>query len=582
MKLLAIILIILFLFLKVKNEQSEIFAIMLDKNARENVFKKKKLYPIGCSFSQALFDVDDAENSIPLLDGWGSYRMDVKARNDSSYIYFQQGLNMYYGFHIIEALASFNKATKFDSSFAMGYWGMALSYGPNITDMSYVQPYKALTAIKNAKKFYSNCPSVEKALIDALSKRYSDDTLKTRKELNEAYTNAMMKVHDNFSDNIDVSTLYAESSMILHPTGLYDKVGKPYSFTQPIVSLFERTLKIAPRHPGAAHFYIHAIESSKHPEKGLQVANRLPSLMPKLAHLVHMSSHIYVRTGDYKKGADVNEQAVSGYYDYLKKYPPVANSAPLYLLHGLHMKSSCENMNGAYHNSIKAALNCKKSFDTTLLSIPGLFGVYVQHIYMAPYITWLRFGKWDEILNQPQIANSYVYANLFGHFSQGMAYANKGDFKSSKKQLEDLERGMNNTQLKETAPGFNSGETRLGIPYKLLQAVIAEQQNSMNAAIQLYKEAVFLEDALLYNEPKDWSLPIRQYLGNALLKEKRFKEAETVYREDLHINGNNGWALTGLSIALEKQNRKGEANKVKQKAALLFSRADMKIIASVL
>ncbi|MEO8711082.1 MAG: hypothetical protein ABI405_03110 [Parafilimonas sp.] len=390
-------------------------ASISSEEARLNVSRYKQQFIIGCAVNIAGFNLDDPANEIPLLDGWGKYRMPLTENNDSAYIYFQQGINMYYGYHIIEALASFDKSTKFDSSFAMGYWGKALAYGPNINDLGYTASPDALLAIEKAKALSSNIPGVDKALINAISARYSADTAQTREHLDQLYADAMKQAHEEFPGNIDVAVLYADALMIQHPWDLYDRYGRPKLWTPLIVTTLEDVLKINPEHPGAAHYYIHAVEASDHPERALKVAEELPSLMPGVAHVVHMPSHVYIRTGHYAEGVTVNEEAVKGYENYLSKYPAVAANSGLYLIHNLHMQATCANMDGRYADAIKASIDTRNSIDTTWLSIPDFFGVFVQYVYMTPVLTNIRFGKWNDILNEPEIASSYVYANLLWH-----------------------------------------------------------------------------------------------------------------------------------------------------------------------
>ena len=238
---------------------------------------------------------------------------------------------MYYGFHIIEALASFDKATKFDSNFAMGYWGMALSYGPNINDAGYSASPEAIVAMHKAKNLSNNCTDVEKALIDAMQVRYTEDTTQSREHLNQLYADAMKKVHHDFPASADAGTLYVDALMVQHPWDLYTKTYQPKAWTPEIVNTLESVLKISPKHPGASHYYIHAVEASAHPEIAIPVSEQLVTLMPGVSHVVHMPSHIFIRSGYYEQGEKVNEDAVKDYYDYLSKYAPVINNAPLYL-----------------------------------------------------------------------------------------------------------------------------------------------------------------------------------------------------------------------------------------------------------
>lgn len=230
------------------------------EEAKQKILLYKKQFAFSCTPKLEDIDFEDSSNAIPLLQGWGNYRMPVTTSNDSAHIYFEQGINMYYGFHIIEALASFEKATRFDSSFAMGYWGKALSHGPNINDFGYSASPDALTAMQKAKEFDENCTPVEKGLIAAMQLRYSPDTTQTREHLNQLYADAMKGAHQQFPQSEDIACLYADALMVQHPWDFYDATGKAKSWTPEIVNTLEAILKKNPKHPGAAHYYLHAIE----------------------------------------------------------------------------------------------------------------------------------------------------------------------------------------------------------------------------------------------------------------------------------------------------------------------------------
>ena len=575
----TIIAVLLYSFTQIHHQTNH---SVIDETARAAALQKKQLYLIGCSPDFNFFNPDDSTNTIPLLQGWGDYRMPVTASNDSAEIYFEQGINMYYGFHIIEALASFVKSTKFDSTFAMGYWGMALSYGPNINDDGYSASPEALVAMHKAKDLSDNCTPVEKGLIDAMQVRYTADTTQTREHLNQLYADAMKKVYTDFPESADAATLYVDALMVQHPWDLYTKTYQPKTWTPEIVNTLESILKKYPQHPGASHYYIHAVEASAHPEIAIPVAEKLAALMPGVSHIVHMPSHIFIRSGYYNLGEQTNEKAVTGYYNYLKEYPAVINNAPLYLIHNLHMQAACANMDGTFAIAMKSSIDCKNSFDSNWQAAPDYFGVFVQYVYMTPYLTSIRFGKWNDILNTPENPSTFIYANLLWHYGQGLAYARKHDFTNAMIHLDTLQQELQNDQLKAPAPSYaNPGINGAGVAEKILQGVIAEEQNNLPQSITLLKEAVTREDSMIYNEPKDWVHPARQYLGNVLLKAKKYPEAEKVFKEDLFINPNNGWSLTGLAVALEKQNKKAEAVKTKAEATKAFARADVKITDSV-
>ena len=533
--------------------------------------------------SPLLNNINFADSAaIPLLKGWGKYRMPATTNNDSAKIYFEQGINMYYGFHVIEALASFEKAVKFDTSFAMGYWGKALSYGPNINDYGYSASPDALTAVAKAIAFSNRCSPVEKALIEAMQVRYSADSTQSRSALNQLYADAMKKVYLRFGESADAAALYVDALMVQHPWDLYYKNYQPKAWTAEIVNTLEKLLQKYPQHPGAAHYYIHAVEASAHPEKGLAVSKILPGLMPGVAHLVHMPSHIYIRSGYYGIGEQVNDDAVKGYYDYLNQFPAVVNNSPLYLIHNLHMQATCANMEGRYKHSMKIAADCSNSFDSTMQDTPDYIGIFIQYVYMTPLLTQIRFGRWDDILKTTQPPAAHIYANLLWHYGAGLAYARKHDFSNAANELTTINNEMSNQQLKAPAPSYaNPGIAGAEVAATILEGVIAEEKSDYSKSIAALQHAVVLEDSMVYNEPKDWVHPARQYLGNVYCKAKKFAAAEKVYRQDLVINPNNGWSLTGLAIALTGQAKNEEALKVKARAAKAFAKADMPVPRSV-
>lgn len=550
-------------------------------DARQKIEAYKKQASTGCAPNLASIDFSDPANTIPLLDGWGNYKMPVTVSNDSANIFFQQGINMYYSFHIIESLASFERAIQFDENFAMGYWGKALAYGPNINDVGYAASPEALAAVQKAKEKCGNCTPVEKALIAAMDVRYSSDSTQTREHLNQLYADAMKKVHGDFPNSADAAALYADALMVQHPWDLYDRYYNPKPWTPEIVRVLESLVKEFPDNPGANHYYIHAVEGSAHPEQGLEVANRLGLMMPNVAHLVHMPSHIYIRAGYYDKGVQSNINAVKGYNGYRSKFAAAEGASFLYLVHNLHLETVCAQMDARYTEALRLSFESRNSFDSSWMDDRGYFGMYSQYVYSTPLLTQIRFGQWDDIMNAPPIPVTKTYANAIWHFARGMAQARKHNLTEAATELSHVKDSAQSTQLQESPPAFNPGITAINLAEKLLQGIIAEENGDYTAAITILKEAINMEDVMLYNEPRDWVIPVRQYLGNTLIKAKQYAEAEKVYKEDLRVNPNNAWALTGLQNVYMLQNKTTESAKNKTELSKALARSDIKLEASV-
>lgn len=520
--------------------------------------------------------VPSADESIPPLTGWGNYKWKITTASDSAQFYFNQGMAMYYAFHIVESRASFDKATRFDSSCAMAWWGKALAFGPNINDFGYQRPSEAFPSATKAASLKDGCTPVEKAFIDAIAIRYVADTAVDQKGLNEKYNEAMRNVYNRFRTNADAVALYADAQMILHPWDFYTHEFKPKPWTPHLVATLKEAMKLSPVHIGANHYYIHAVEASAHPGDALRSAKTLATAMPNVSHITHMPSHIYIRTGYYNAGIDLNTKAVNGYQKYSAAFAPTAEGAPLYSFHNLHMKMACAQMAGNYKIAMEAAKDLQAQIPAAYITFPGAMGNVVQYWHQSPLITNIRFGKWEDILNE-KVMDSLAYTPVLQHFARGLAFARTGKKEEAEEELAQLKIKMQNPALKELPGPFSAAYDAGLVAEKILQGVMAEQQNDLSAAIQHFGAAVQAEDHLIYNEPRDWLIPARHYLGNALLKAGRAEEAIAVLEQDLKINPSNGWALTGLQLAFESLNRSADIVVAKQRLKSAFLIKDMEI-----
>lgn len=526
----------------------------IDKAALSKVIQKKQITSISCTPDWTTYRLsnEEIEQMIP-LPGTGSHKWNISSKNDSAQFYFNQGINLYYGFHIIEALPSFKKAQIFDPGCAMLYWAEALSYGPNINDFGYAASPDALVATKKAVELINNTSVKERALIDAIQVRYSEDSTKKREDMNQHYADAMKALYLKFPADAEIGSLYADALMIQHPWDLWKHTGEPKPWTPQIQKVLENVLKHSPNHPGANHYYIHTMEASPYASKAIASADRLGKLTPGMSHMVHMPSHIYIRTGQYEKGIKVNRKAVENYYRYLRLFPKVANNIFLYEIHNRHMQAASSMYKNDYSAALKDAIECRNSFDTSLLSMEAPLGEVAQYVYMMPVLTMVTFKQWDDILSEPDIQTRFPYAALIQHFAKGMAYANTNEVNRARGSLTKLQSLLYEKDLAVVFSPFNAPITSANIAKYILMGTIAEKQNKISTAIDYYNMAVTTEDSLVYNEPRDWLIHARPFLGNVLLKATRNKEAEKVFREDLKVQPNNYFSTKGLQTALLQQ-----------------------------
>lgn len=518
------------------------------------------------------------ETDIPPIPGAGKHQWKISTGNDSAQFYFNQGINMYYSFHIIESMASFKKAARFDPNCAMLYWAQALGYGPNINDFGYRASPDALAALNKAKELSAKATPFEKALINTMSVRYtSDSTDVTRAQLNQAYTGQMKKLYEKFIYLPDAQALYADAMMLQHPWDLWNTDGTPKAWTPLIRTVLEKLIAKFPDHPGGNHYYIHVMEPSPYASLALPSANRLGITNPGLSHVVHMPSHIYLRTGNYKKGVEVNIDAVNSYQKSLLMYAPVAGADFLYVIHNLHMKTNNAMMMGNHAIAEAAATETKNSIPPDYLTIPAPMGSVVQYINATPMMVQIRFGKWDELLQAKQPDALQVYANLLYHFGRGMAYSAKQEFDKAGNELDKLREWMKDSSLYVPFAPFSAAIDGAKVAEQLLLGAIHLDRKLYAGAIRHFKQADSIEANMVYNEPRDWLLSPKHYLGTAYLQSGNAANAEKIFRKDLLYNNENGWALFGLYKALLAQKKNAEALRVQARFKNAFEKADVKL-----
>jgi tetratricopeptide (TPR) repeat protein len=517
------------------------------------------------------------ELDIPPLPGSGNHQWTIITKSDSAQFYFNQGINCYYGFHIIESMASFKKAARFDPASAMIQWAQALAYGPNINDLGYAASPDALIATGKAVGLSGNATEKEKILIQAQSVRYSTDSTMKREKLNQLYVDKMKEAYDKFSADADIAALYADALMLQHPWDLWKTNGTPKSWTPLIREVLEKLLLAYPDHPGANHYYIHVMEPSPYADKAIPSADRLGDLSPGLSHLVHMPSHIYLRTGNYRKGVEVNEKAVSSYKKYSMLYAPVTGNDFYYIIHNLHMQTNHAMMEGNSALSVQSAKELVNSIPKDYLSMPAPFGNLIQYVYMTPVLVHVRFGHWNELLTMPQPDSVQVYSNILYRFGRGIALAQQGKLREARHELESLRLLMKNSSLAIPLTPFSSALEGANVAENLLHGSIVLGEKKYEEAIEIFEKAVQTEENMVYDEPRDWLLSPKHYLGNAYLKIGKWVNARKVFQNDLRYNDENGWALFGLYQAFTTGNKKAEGERIFARFKKAFAKADTEL-----
>jgi tetratricopeptide (TPR) repeat protein len=519
----------------------------------------------------------------PLYPGLGSYTRKITTDSPLAQRYFNQGLALLHGFNHAAAIRSFLEAAKIDPNCAMAYWGVALAAGPHI-NYPLVPPPMAELAWKEltlAQQHADKASPVERALIEALSHRYANPQPQDRAPLDQAYADAMREVWKKYPKDVDVGAFFAESMMDLRPWNQWTLEGQPNPGTEEIIATLDSVLKLKPNHPFANHLYIHAVEASPHPERADAAAARLRQLQPGLAHNVHMPSHIDIRRGRWQQAIVTNAKAVEADKRYRKN---IGNRPlgliPFYAAHDQHMLAYAALMTGQSKLSMQYIRDMVKDLPPDFLKENA---VIVESFLALPMEVMVRFGRWDDVLAEPENYPDYApFTRVFHHAARAIAFAAKGDTTNARKEQAVF---AERSQLvpKETAIGNNTAESILPLVQRMMEGEILIAEGKLDDGLGQLDAALALEDALKYDEPPAWMIPVRHSMGANLLKANRFAEAEKVYREDLRRLPDNGWSLYGLAESLRRQDKdKAEIAEADARFRKIWAKADLKISSSCL
>jgi len=491
--------------------------------------------------------------------------------------FFDQGLFLVFGFNHDEAIRAFQEAARIDPGCAMAWWGVALAFGPNINwPMDSTQEAKALAALEQAAALAPKASEAERAYIESLSKRYASPPGVNRAARDSAYATAMDELRRRFPDDLDAATLCAESMLDLSPWNQWTLDGNPLPGTLETIEVLESVLKRNPDHIGAIHYYIHAAEAG--PDRGAKAvpyAERLSKMKLDAGHLVHMPSHIFQRVGRYAEAEVDNVEASDVDSAYVAKWKPEGVYPMMYYPHNVHFVWAAASMAGRSRQAMHYARR-----------LVGL--VTPEMVRMAPpmefwsptlYYAMVRFGKWDDLLKEPAPDPELRFTTGIWHFARGLAFAaTKQPDRAAAER--DSVMAIAAAIPPDAVVSFNSSRGLLTIASNQLGGELAAGRGDTDQAVQLFRQAIALEDSLRYDEPPAWFLPVRQSLGAVLLATGRGAQAEIAYREELKRTPENGWSLYGLAQCLRGRRATTEAAAVEQRFKQAWARADVTLTAS--
>jgi len=514
----------------------------------------------------------------PRLQNLGDHKFPVTTASARAQLFVNQGMMLAYGFNHAEAGRSFGEAARLDPDCAMAYWGMALVLGPNINmPMAPEAEPRAYDLIRQAIALKDKASEKEQAYIDALAVRYSGEEKPDRSALDRAYAEAMRSLHNRYPADLDAATLYAEAVMDLRPWNYWTRDMQPYPETEEVLRVLESVLAVNPNHPGAIHLYIHSVELGR-PELAEAGAERLRKLVPGAGHLVHMPSHIFRRIGRYGDASRSNVDAIAADEDYITQCRAQGVYPLAYYPHNIHFLWDSATMEGRSKVAVEAARKTAASIPADAWrEIPLL-----HQFLVAPLFAYTRFGQWDEILNEPRPPEDSPFWTAVWHYARGLAFTATGELNDADRELARLRdiAGQKSMEGYRVTFSRNGARAILEIAENVLAGELDARRGDYDQAIARLHRAALLEDNLIYNEPPDWHVPVRQSLGAVLLAAGRPAEAESIYWQDLSRNRENGWSLFGLMQSLRAQGKTEAAAVIEERFRKAWSRADVTLTAS--
>ena len=540
----------------------------------------------GGSIQFDLSQYDVTKDPAPLFDNMGKYHFSVKTDSEMAARYFDQGIKLVYGFNMGEAHRAFSEAAGLDSNFVMAYWGKALALGPNLNDTKpdNIREQAAYEAIQQAMKLRHSTSMKELDLVEAMATRFADSTAVNRDSLNKVYATAMTILAQRYPTDPEVLTLYADAVMNTISWDYYDRQGKPRPGIPEAVQALERVIAIDRNHPGAQHLYIHIVEASNTPDRGVASADLLGSLIPASGHLVHMPSHIYIRVGRYSDAEDCNRLAIQRDEEYISSCKAQGEYPLGYYPHNIHFLWSAVTFEGKSKMAIDAAEKLARRTPVGLASKNQAF-------LSVPLEAYVRFGKWNDILTTPAPADELQELKMIWHYARGIAYTRKEMLEKAagekaaidtlsisllKTEREKMEKESKGKPLgKEDSITLAIFQNLTIIASSVVQGELFAAKGNYPAAIEALERAVVAENDLPYSEPANWHQPVRHVLGAILLEAGQAQKAEKAYREDLAWNRNNGWSLFGLYQSLKAQGKTTEAKATLVKFRKVWADADV-------
>ena len=434
------------------------------RNTRKNDPSKTACLSLGIEIPddllELLYDHPPIHQGIPDLD------LPSVTGNEQAAIYLRNAMIELYNFDQTQACNNFLIAAYHDPSCAFAFWGAAYSVQLNINHIEIPATLLKFAggclkrALHHSKSEHTT--ELVRDLVDALQARTIvpgndidspgnwNPSYDQIEKMMKAYCKQMQKLHLKYT-NANISLLYAASIMAIHPWkwwpqgSIYKKpeTDVASASTKTAVGILQTILVQFPRHIGAMHYFVHAVEESPHPHVAYNVARTMESFLDgtSLTHLIHVPSHIYSRIGLYQAAIDANIRAIeaddkanaqimkaikmdriNSYYNI--EYYSHNNHFLIVASQKMGNLSYCMKYLPVLEEHVHKYIDMKKNHNS-----------FLEHFLTVRCQVYLRFGKYDEILEMPRPASEYLLWTAIDSYVRLVSLCKKGEKTKAEKEF---------------------------------------------------------------------------------------------------------------------------------------------------
>jgi tetratricopeptide (TPR) repeat protein len=462
---------------------------------------------------------------------------------------FLTGVKALHNFQFDEAAEAFRKAQQIDSSFAMAYWGEAMSHNhPLWAQQDLEAATKVLARLDPAPEgrvAKAKLPK-EKAFFEALHQLYFSPGDKLARD--QAYSQAMARMHAQWPDDHEIAVFYALSLL-----GTVRPGDSGFRRQALAASIAQQVFEQNPKHPGAAHFIIHSFDDPEHAPLGLPAARAYAKIAPSAAHALHMPSHIFVQLGMWQDARASNIDAYKAAVDLNARLKLPEGREDF---HTLSWLAYANQMLGRYDEAQQNIEQARQAVERN----PGNRGIRDGYLGMrARYIS--DTGQWAKLtFDTPQTAAAHGgdHAGMPGMqmsgndssatwtYIVGVSAAKAGDLATAEAA---------EARLKKIASETKGGVTSYAakphrIREKELGAVIRWAKGQKDEALAFAKEAADIEATMSApSGPPEPIKPAYELYGELLLEAGRAKEASQAFEQALLRTPKRTPSVLGLARA---------------------------------